>query len=504
MKPANPFLADALALVAGLLLPLAFAPAGVFPVAFLSPLMLMLAWRTGTPRRAFLRGWLYGAGSFGIGVSWIHESFRFNDIGLGVAIPLTVAFVAFLALYPALLGFALRRAPAASETQRMLLLFPAAWVLVEWLRGWLFTGFTWLQLGYSQVDSPLAGFLPVAGVYGVGWLVALCAALIGVALSAGSRGRVACVAAVILVGIAGEALRSVRFTRAAGPPLEVALLQGNIPQDQKWLPAMRQPTLDRYAEFTRQVLGADLIVWPETAVPELLHRAQPFIEALDAAARARGSAVLFGIPSIDQSTRRFFNTLVLVGTSRGFYHKRHLVPFGEYLPLDALLRPVTRALGIPVSNFSPGTRGPSLLSVAGHPLSVSICYEIAFGAEIIEALPAARLLVTVSNDAWFGTSIGPHQHFEIARVRALESGRYLLRATNTGITAIVGPDGRTVARLAQFEPGILQGEVRPMAGATPYVVLGDFPVVFAALLTFSFGLAAGIGRRRRDDRDPSA
>ncbi|MDX1514543.1 MAG: apolipoprotein N-acyltransferase, partial [Gammaproteobacteria bacterium] len=187
MKPANPFLADALALVAGLLLPLAFAPAGVFPVAFLSPLMLMLAWRTGTPRRAFLRGWLYGAGSFGIGVSWIHESFRFNDIGLGVAIPLTVAVVAFLALDPALLGFALRRAPATSETQRMLLLFPAAWVLVEWLRGWLFTGFTWLQLGYSQVDSPLAGFLPVAGVYGVGWLVALCAALIGVALSAGSR-----------------------------------------------------------------------------------------------------------------------------------------------------------------------------------------------------------------------------------------------------------------------------------------------------------------------------
>ena len=491
----DPIRDDGLALLAGLALPLAFAPAGWYPLALVSPLLLLLAWKNATPRRAFLRGWLYGAGAFGVGVSWIHESFQFSNIGLALAIPLTLALVAFLALYPALLGFFVGRVAAVSGPRRLLTVFPAAWVLVEWLRGWLLTGFTWLQLGYSQLESPLAGFFPLVGVYGVSWLVALAAALVFVAFSGGRRRRIAC--AVGLAGIlaSGAGLKTLEFTREAGPAIRVSLLQGNIPQDQKWLPEMRQPTLDRYSRFTREAADADLIVWPETAVPAALDRMQGFIRALDADARARDTAVIFGIPSADASTRRYFNSLVLIGPERGLYHKRHLVPFGEYLPLDSLLRPLTRALRIPVSNFSPGPARQPLFTAAGHPVSVSICYEIAFGGEIIRDLPRARLLVTVSNDAWFGTSIGPHQHFEIARARAAETGRYVLRATNTGITAIIAPGGEVVRRAPQFEAAVLSGEAVPRSGATPYVRWGDTPVVVAALL--AAGLPLVMPRKNR-------
>ena len=454
----------------------------MFPIALLSPLLLFSAWRGATPRRAFVRGWLFGAGAFGAGVFWIHESFQFNSISLGVAIPLTAALVAFLALYPALAGFVSNRLSAIRDGARLLLVYPAVWVLSEWLRGWLFTGFTWLQLGYSQIDSPLAGFLPLAGVYGVSWLVTFSAALMVYAVTAGVRARAGIAAVIALVLIAGILLRGVSFTDKAGAPIRVALVQGNIPQDQKWLATMRQPTLDRYLGLTREHWNADLIVWPESAVPGLFHRMRDFVDALDAEARLNGTDLLVGIPAVDPAAGEFTNSVFLLGKGSGVYHKRHLVPFGEYLPLDAVLRPVTEAVGIPVSNFSPGPATQKLLSAAGHPLALSVCYEIAFGGEVIRDLPHARFLVTVSNDAWFGTSIGPHQHFEIARVRALETGRYMLRSTNTGITAIVGPDGRVTARMAQFEAGVLEGEITPRSGATPYVILGDYPIVAGMFL----------------------
>lgn len=489
-----------MALLAGSLLPLAFAPFGIFPVALISPLLLFACWREATPRRAFLRGWLYGAGAYGAGVFWIHESFQFSNIGLGVAIPLTVGFVAYLALYPALQGYLCRRLGVVSETARIMLIYPALWVLAEWLRGWLFTGFSWLQLGYSQVDSPLAGFLPLTGVYGVSWLVVFLAALVVHALSGGKRVRAAVVGTIAAAVLAGGVLRGVSWSDDAGAALSVALVQGNIPQDQKWLPSMRQPTLDRYMGLTRRHWDADLVVWPESAVPGLFHRMRSFIDSVGAEARQNRSQVLLGIPAVDPAAGKFTNSVVLVGSGSGIYHKRHLVPFGEYLPLDWLLRPVTEAAGIPVSNFSPGPEMQALLRVSGYPVALSICYEIAFGSEIIRDLPEARFLVTVSNDAWFGTSIGPHQHFQIARVRALETGRFLLRATNTGITAIIAPDGRVAERLAQFKTGVLEGEITPRSGATPYVTLGDHPFIAASFLLLAAPwLGPRLAPRRRHD-----
>jgi apolipoprotein N-acyltransferase len=472
--------------VAGLALPLAFSPFDISPLAPLSVAALFFVWTRVGARRAFLCGWLYGLAAFGFGVFWIHESFQFNHIAIGWALFLTGMLIMFLALYPALVGYGAGRLNAVGERFQLLLLMPAGWVLAEWVRGWFFTGFTWLQLGYSQVGSPLQGLLPVGGIYLASWVVALSAGLL--VLVAGGKGtrRWGWLAALLLLWGASASLGMTRWTAPSGDALQVALVQGNFAQEEKWLSRMRRPTLERYLNLTRAHWDADLIVWPESALPGLRDRFDDYVGRLGGEARANASHVIFGVPVLDRDSLELYNSVVAVGHEDGreemVYHKRHLVPFGEYLPLDALIRPITEAFGLPVADFNLGPATQPLLEAAGHRLGVSVCYEIAFGNEIRQALPDAAALVTVSNDAWFGTSIGPHQHFQIARARALETGRYLLRSTNTGITAIVGPDGAVAGQAPQFEVQVLTGEILPMGGMTPYARTGDSVVIVLVAL----------------------
>ena len=378
---------------------------------------------------------------------------------------------------------------------QLLVLMPAAWVLAEWVRGWFFTGFTWLQLGYSQVGAPLEGLLPVGGIYLASWAVALSAGLTVLLVRRTGPGRWHWLAALVLVWAVSGSLGLIRWTAPAGDALRVALVQGNLPQDEKWLARMRRPTLERYLLLTRAHWDADLVVWPESALPGLRDGFDGYIERLDQEARANASSVVFGVPILDRSTMALFNSVVSVGRGAddSVYHKRHLVPFGEYLPLDGLIRPITEVLGLPVADFDLGPDAPPLLAAAGQTLGISVCYEIAFGSEILDAVPDATVLVTVSNDAWFGTSIGPHQHLQIARARAVETGRWLLRATNTGITAIVGPDGVIEEQAPQFEIAVLAGEILPMGGMTPYARTGDAVVIVLAALA----LVAGVATTRR-------
>lgn len=489
--------------IAGLALPLSFAPFGLFPLAPLSLAALWYVWSRVPARRAFLCGWLYGLASFGFGVFWIHESFQFNHIAIGWALLLTVLLVMFLSLYPAIVGYAARRMgrhDAANQRYQLLLLMPAAWVLAEWVRGWFFTGFTWLQLGYSQVGSPLQSLLPVGGVYAASWAVTVSAGLLVLGLRGQGINRWPWLAVLALLWSGSALLGAVTWTEPDGDALEVALVQGNLPQDKKWRREMRKPTLERYLSLTRQHWNADLIIWPESALPGLRDNFDAYIERLASEARENNSHVVFGVPVLDRKTLEFFNSVFVVGGREMVYHKRHLVPFGEYLPLDALIRPVTEVLGLPVADFSLGPDVQPLLEAAGHRLGVSVCYEIAFGNEILEAVPDAAILVTVSNDAWFGTSIGPHQHMQIARARALETGRYLLRATNTGITAIVGPDGVIEGRASQFEVRVLEGTIFPMRGMTPYARTGDVAMIaLVALMLIGFVVIS----RRRSARDYS-
>ena len=492
--PARGVAAGAACLAAGAALPLAFAPFGLFPVAFASLAALFLAWhRCGTPRLAFLRGWLFGLGSFGAGISWVYESFQFANVAGALAFALTVGLVACLALYPAVLGWIVARIAPAGEAPRLLAVYPAAWTLWEWLRGWAFTGFPWLQVGYAQIDGPASGWLPVLGVHGAGALVAFVAGGLAFVLVRRDARAVALLVAAAVPWGAGLGLAGVDWVQRAGQPVKVAIVQGNVDQDLKWRPEMQAPTLERYAALTREHFGADLVVWPETAIPGFFDTQKEFAHGLLEEAVGRGSAVVAGVPVREAPGGPYLNAVVMLGPEPGFYFKRRLVPFGEYMPFGFVLGPVTAALGIRIADFSPGPREQERMRIGPHALGMSICYEIAFASAVRLDLPEAALLVTVSNDAWFGDSIGPHQHLEIARVRAAETGRWLVRATNTGLSAVVSSRGEVRGRLPQFEVAAETFEVVPMRGETPYVRFGDAPVLVALALW----LAAGLVRSRR-------
>lgn len=485
---------DLLALAAGGVLPLAFAPFHWALVAVLSVALLFLLWRQVAPRRALWRGWLFGVGMFGVGTSWIYVSIHlYGNASAPLAGFLTALFVVVLAGFPAAAGGLARR--FGGGLLGLAVGFPAWWTLLEWVRDWFLTGFPWLSLGYSQLNTPLGGLAPVLGVYGVSAATALTAGLGVAALSAG-RGtrRWVCVAAMGLLWAGAGGLGLVRWTHPEGAPLSVSLLQGNVPQNLKWLPQLRERILERYAGLTEAHWASRLIIWPETAIPDFYAAVrQDFLAPLARRARERGDTLLIGVPVRDSRTQRYYNAVVQLGAGGppAFYFKRHLVPFGEYVPLKAYLEGLLDVLDIPWSDFSPGAKHQPPLEVDGRQIGVSICYEDAFGAEIIRDLPAAQLLVNVSDDAWFGHSLAPYQHLEIARMRARETGRYLVRATNTGVSAIIGPRGGIRAEAPQFQVFVLSGVARFMTGATPYVRWGNTPLVVLAVL------GAGIAAWRR-------
>jgi apolipoprotein N-acyltransferase len=505
IKLLNTLWGEVIVLIAGCLLPLAFAPYDFYPLAIVSPAILFLAWTGNSPRRALLRGWLFGLGMFGTGVSWIHISiYGFGGVPLLLSLFLSGLLVAFLALFPAVLGYCLARwVPGISRHTfgwKLLLVFPAAWILSEWVRGWFFTGFPWLSLGYSQTDSPLAGFAPLLGVYGVSWVVALSAALlVMLLLERQMRQRLAYGGALVSVWLLGFVAMSVHWTEPYGESIRVSLAQGNIPQDMKWLPELRQATIDLYTEMTRSNWQSDLVIWPESALPDFYHRQRDHLDGLAEEARQHNTDLLIGALTMDLDTDQYFNSMVGLGNGETFYHKQHLVPFTEYLPLKSVLGSVVDFMNVPMSDFTAGAVDQSLIEVAGQKVGISICFEDAFGEEVIRTLPEATILVNVSNDAWFADSSAPHQHLQIARMRTLEAGRPMLRGTNTGMTAIIDAAGRLQATAPQFETTVLTGDVQPMQGMTPYARWGNRAVVSGAMLLVGFG----VWRVRRTARGQS-
>jgi len=476
----SPRAAVVAALAAGALSVAGFAPLAAFPLPFLTLAGLLLLWRrAATPRGAFWIGFAFGAGLFGAGVSWVYVSLHdFGSMPAPLAAIGTLAFCAILALYPAAAGWSLARlqlGPLAAA----LLAFPASWTLFEWLRGWIFTGVPWLAVGYSQVDSPLAGFAPIGGVYGVSFAVALCAGLLGAVISGSGKARIAGGVALVFAFGLGQLLKQIAWTSPLGAPFQVALLQGNIPQDLKFRADRYAATLATYKRLI-EASRAQLIVLPETAIPRFLDAVDPlYLQDIARVAAERRADVLIGVP-IRDSDGRYFNSLVSVGASpTQRYDKSHLVPFGEFVPWG--LSWMVRTLAVPLSDFSSGPENPKPLALGGQLVAPNICWEDAFGEDIIRQLPQATLLVNVSNVAWFGDSLAPSQHLQISRMRALETGRTMLRATNTGVTAIIDPRGNVVARLPQFTEGVLSGEVQGYAGASPYVRFGNLPIILICL-----------------------
>ncbi|HET8701922.1 MAG TPA: apolipoprotein N-acyltransferase [Nitrococcus sp.] len=471
-----------IALFAGASMPLGFAPFDQWlipPVA----LAVLFAIVTAAPtRRAFGAGYVFGIAYVGLSCYWIYISVSRYGGGPLAGVLVTVLLTLVAALYPAAacaLGKYLGRGKPRCTPA---LALPLAWVLVEWIRSWLFSGTTWLTVGYTQIDTLLSGIAPVLGTYGISLAVVLIAGSLAGLLLWPTRSWALALGAVLgaclLIGWGLDR----PWTTPSGAPIRVALVQGDIAQSQKWLPQRSIETLNRYRTLSEPYFGAQLMVWPETAVPMYYDQVRAvYLDPLAREAARHGTTILTGVPVRDPASGDAFNAVARLGEPPEFYYKRHLVPFGEYVPFRDVFGGALDILGAPMSDFTPG-HSAAPLSAAGHRIGVSICYEITFGNAIAAELPVADLLVNVSDDTWFGDSLAPYQHLEMARMRARETQRYLLRATNTGITAIIDAHGRIRERGPMFQPVVVTGQVQPRVGATPYVIWTDYPVVAGVLL----------------------
>lgn len=472
-----------LATVAGAAGVFAYAPFEVFPAAFISlGVFVLLLARETRARGGWWVGFAWGLGAFLAGVSWLYVALnRYGGVPAPLAALAITLLCAYMALFPAIVAALFVRLRHGGIVRRAAL-FGGLWILGEILRGWLFTGFPWLAIGYSQTSpSPLAGYLPLIGVYGLGGLVAAVTALLVLAPWRNAVALRLPLALALGVALGGVALGRVAWTQPQGAPLTVALAQTNIEQGLKWRPELLAEWLD-VNERIADVDHADVVVLPETALPLLFERLPgDYVANLARRARARDADLILGVFERD-GAGRIYNAAISVGaapTQR--YAKQHLVPFGEYSP--PLFGWFYKMADIPMSDQTSGGAKQPPLALGGQKIAVNICYEDLFGRELIRSLPEATLMLNMSNLAWYGQSFAQPQHLQIARVRALETGRPMLRATNTGMTALVLPDGQVAAQLPQFERGVLRVEVRGYQGMTPYARWGDWAAILLAVLS---------------------
>lgn len=479
-----------LMLALGALTPFSFAPYGCWPVALFTLGLSLELLRDHAPKRTAWLAWCHGFGLWAYGASWLYVSI--HDYGYTppwLAIPMVAALSAVMALFFALIGYWYARL----RLQRLsLLTLPALWVLGEWLRSWLLTGFPWLFSGYAFIDTPLSGFAPLLGVFGVS-LIALFSAL-AIFRTLAERRSWPWLAAAAAFWLAGFGLQQVSWTHPTGESLSVSIVQGNIPQESKWQLEWRDKTIEIYRELSKSEWGRDLVIWPEAAIPMFYHESLDVLAEMQDNALTGHSAFVTGIPymEVDDERREFhiYNAILAQGEGSGIYFKQRLVPFGEYIPLEAWLRGAIPFFDMPMTSFTTGAPGQNPLTVQKMSLGPLICYEIAYPDLVRRIAAQSDVLTTISNDGWFGQSIGPHQHFEMVRMRALETGREVIRATNNGISAIIDVHGKVREHAPQFQRLVLRADVHAYRGATPYVVLGNLPVLILCALLLGLGWRA--------------
>jgi len=491
------------AIVAGVLITLSLAPFHDWPLGLLGLGLLHRLLAPLTAKQAFARGWWFGAGLFSSGASWVYVSI--HDYGYA-PVPLAAALTAGWCLSLALVLGAcawsytrwLRDLPGGRT-----LGFAACWVLWEWFRAWFLTGFPWLYAGYAYLDTPLDGWAPVTGIYGLSLAAAFTAAAFASFVTApGGQRKRAPLVVTALVWAGGALLALAHWTHPSGKPVKVGLVQANISQSVKWDQASFDATLKLYREMSAPLWQqVQIVVWPEAAIPAYYDNVQDYFGEQAALAREHHVTLISGVPyrepGRDNREIVVYNSAVALGEGSGLYHKQHLVPFGEYIPLEQWLRGLIRFLDMPMSDFHAGPEGQPPLRAGATSLAPFICYEIVY-PDLVR-LARSDLLLTISNDAWFGHSIGPLQHLQMARMRALENGRDLIRATGNGVTALIDARGHVTERIPQFEAATLVGSVQPRAGLTPFARFGSQPVLLlCALLIARCLVLARITARTRE------
>lgn len=469
----------------GLLLPLSFAPFHLPGCAVISLAFFYHHLRALTPSSAFRAGLWYGLGFFGLGVSWVFVSIHdYGHLTVFLSAAITLLFLVYLALYPACMAMAFKTINPASNHVIYLGLFAALWVIFEWLRATLLTGFPWLLLGFGQIDAPFHTLLPWIGVYGVSFMTAFTAALLAISMRSDATRRRLTALAVIALLLTPGLIADFSKAPVGAKPLSVAVIQANLSMRDKWDETFFWKLLAHYQDAINALLGTGLIVMPESALPVPAAYLNETLLALHEKTYRAGSALLLGIPetvAFDES--RYYNRLMALGRGKGNYSKRHLVPFGEYIP--TAFNGIMHALNIPDGNLLPGSSHQKTVRVHGIPIASLICYELAYGALLREQLPYAQLIVSISDDGWFGHSLAVYQQLQMAQVRSLQTARYQIVANNDGLSSVIDDKGNILQSLPAFQAGILRTSITPLTSTTPWVRTGDWPA-----LGFAFSISA--------------
>ena len=495
IKKLRPYFPFFLALIGGLALPYAFAPyyAGVAAIA--SCTLYIASLNRVSPKKAFLVGWIYGLASFGFGTHWIYYSIHdFGNAPPWLAGVITSVFVMVLALFPAFLAAILNKFFKSNNLVRCLLAFPAFWVVFEILRGWFLTGFPWLYIGYTQMSNHLRQFAPIGSVWAVSWATVFVSGVLYAFINYfyenedNKKKRNILIISMVAIWSLAFAANRITWIYPSENKVDIALVQGNIAQLMRWDENAINSILQTYETLTNEIINdTSLIIWPEAAVPVPIPQALPFLQKWEEIAKQNQVGIILGIPTKVEGKDSYYNSLMGIGLASGTYHKTRLVPFGEYVPFESMLRGLIGFFDLPMSSFIPGAENQGVLNAIGYKFAPAICYEIAYPWYVQTIAKNADFILTVSNDAWFGKSIGPAQHLQIAQLRALEMGRPVIRSTNTGFTAFINDQGQVQEIAPQFEPQVLKGVVTVNVGQTPWAKWGPWPL-FGALATV-IGLA---------------
>lgn len=476
-----------LCFIAGFLLVFSYAPFSLWWLALLLPCIVLYKIHDTSPRLAAKYMLIFAFGWFSSGISWVHVSIdQFGGLPLAVSLLLMFFLCLYLAIFPTLAAYLTAKLTKGNRVNIWLL--PPIWLFCEYLRSIVLTGFPWLSLGYSQIDSPLNVFAPVIGEVGITAILLLInISLVKLFIAYKNNKRlidplfIKPFVVLFIITATTFTLSTVQWVMPNGKSTSVAIVQGNIAQSIKWQPEQEWPTMLKYLDLTRANYDAELIIWPESAIPTLEPAAQDFLTMVNSSALLNESAVITGLLNYNFETKKYYNGMVVLGKKnsddkKGYYYnhsnryyKYHLLPIGEFVPFEELLRPIAPLFNLAMSSFSPGNYVQPNLIANGLSILPLNCFEVAFPHQLSANLTEKTdLILTVSNDAWFGESHGPHQHFEIARMRALEFGRPLIRSTNNGVTGTINHLGVTTAILPQFEEAVLKTNVALVTGSTPY------------------------------------